>query len=54
MNPEELANEMAATRRAIAIYLRRLLTVEEKIDRLTAEKEQRWKDEQIRRRERSW
>ena len=31
MNPEELANEMVVTRRAIAIHLRRLLVVEEKI-----------------------
>ena len=31
----ELANEMATTRRAIAIYLKRLLAVEEKIDRFT-------------------
>ncbi|MFI5405586.1 MAG: hypothetical protein ACHQ1D_03630 [Nitrososphaerales archaeon] len=54
MNPEELANEMAATRKAIAIYLKRLLAVEEKIDRFTTEKKQRWKDEQVRRRERSW
>ena len=49
MNPEELANEMAAARRAIAIYLKRLLAVEEKIDRFTTEKEQRWKEEQARR-----
>lgn len=54
MNPEELANEMAATRRAIAIYLKRLLAVEEKIERFTIEKEQRWKEEQARRRERTW
>ena len=45
MNQEELANEMAATRRAIAIYLRRLLAVEEKIDRFTIDKERHWKDE---------
>jgi len=54
MSAEELVNEMAATRRAIAIYLRRLLAVEEKIDRFTFEKEQRWKDEKARRRERVW
>jgi hypothetical protein len=54
MNQEELVNEMAATRRAIAIYLRRLLAVEQKIDRFTTEKEERWKDEQVRRRERAW
>jgi hypothetical protein len=54
MNQEELVNEMAATRRAIAIYLRRLLAVEEKIDRFTTEKEERWKEEQARRRERTW
>ena len=54
MNPEELANEMAATRRAIAIYLKRLLVVEEKIDRFTTEKEQYWKEQQARRRERTW
>lgn len=56
MNPEteELANEMAATRKAIAIYLKRLLAVEEKIDRFTNVKEQRWNDEQARRRERTW
>ena len=54
MNPDELVNEMAATRRAIAIYLKRLLAVEEKIDRFTTDKEQRWKDEQARRRERTW
>ena len=54
MNPEELANEMAATRRAIAIHLRRLLVVEEKIDRFTTEKEQYWKEQQARRRERTW
>ena len=33
MNPEELVNEMAPTRKAIAISVRRLLAVEEKIDR---------------------
>jgi hypothetical protein len=54
MNPEELVNEMAATRKAIAIYLRRLLAVEEKIDRFTTEKEHYWKEEQARRRERTW
>ena len=54
MNPEELVNEMAPTRKAIAIYLRRLLAVEEKIDRFTRDKEQRWKDEATRRRERTW
>jgi hypothetical protein len=54
MNPEELVNEMAATRKAIAIYLKRLLAVEEKIDRFTTEKEQYWKDQQARRRERTW
>ena len=46
-NQEELVNEMVATRRAIAIYLKRLLAVEEKIDRFTTEKEQHWKDEQV-------
>lgn len=54
MNPDELVNEMAATRRAIAIYLKRLLAVEEKIDRFTTEKEHYWKQEQARRRERSF
>ncbi len=54
MNSEELANEMAATRRAIAIYLKRLLAVEEKIDRFTTEKKQYWKDEAARRREATW
>ena len=54
MNPDELVNEMAATRKAIAIYLKRLLAVEEKIDRFTSEKEQYWKEEQARRRERTW
>jgi hypothetical protein len=54
MSPEELVNEMAATRRAIAIYLKRLLAVEEKIDSFTTDKEQRSKDEQARRRERTW
>jgi hypothetical protein len=54
MNPDELVNEMAATRKAIAIYLKRLLAVEEKIDRFTTEKEQYWKDQQARRRERTW
>ena len=52
--PDELVDEMAATRRAIAIYLRRLLAVEEKIDMFTNEKKQRWKDEQARRRERGY
>ena len=55
MTPDELANvvtnEMAATRRAMALYLKRLLTIERKIDQFTSEKEQRWKDEQARRRE---
>lgn len=54
MTPEEIVNEMVATRKAIAIYLKRLLVLEEKIDRFTAEKQQRWKDEQIRRREATW
>jgi hypothetical protein len=54
MNPDELVNEMAATRRAIAIYLRRLLTVEEKIDRFTRDKEQHWKNEAAKRREKTW
>ena len=54
MNQEELVNEMAATRRAIAIYLKRLLAVEEKTDRFTTEKERYWKDEQARRSERTW
>ena len=54
MSQEDVVNEMAATRRAIAIYLKRLLTVEEKIDRFTAEKEQYWKEERARRRERSF
>lgn len=54
MSPDELVNEMAATRKAIAIYLKRLLAVEEKIDRFTSEKEQYWKEEQARRRERPW
>ena len=54
MNQNELVNEMAATRRAIAIYLRRLLVVEEKIDRFTTEKEQLWQEEQARRREKTW
>jgi hypothetical protein len=54
MTPEELVNEMAATRKAIAIYLKRLLAVEEKIDRFTTEKEQHWKEQQARRRERTW
>ena len=54
MNPEEIVNERAATRKAIAIYLRRLLAIEEKIDRFTADKEQRWKDELAWRRERTW
>lgn len=54
MTPEELAGEMSATRRAIAIYLKRLLTVEEKIDRFTVDKEQHWKDEAAKRRERTW
>lgn len=54
MNQEEFVNEMAATRRAIAIYLKRLLAVEEKIDRFSTEKEQYWKEQQARRRERAW
>lgn len=54
MTTDELVNEMAATRRAIAIYLKRLLAVEEKIDRFTIEKEQYWKDQQARRRERPY
>lgn len=53
MNPEELVNEMAATRKVIAIYLR-LLAVEEKIDRFTTEREHYWKDQQAWRRERTW
>jgi hypothetical protein len=51
---EDVLNELSATRKAIALYLRRLATIEEKVDMFTNEKKQRWKDEQIRRREATW
>lgn len=54
MNQEELVNEMAATRKIVAICLQKIKLMEEKFDKFTADKEQRWKDQQARRRERSW
>lgn len=51
---DELVKEMSATRKALALYFRKLAAMEEKIDRFTAVEEQRRQDEQARRRERSW
>lgn len=54
MTPEELVKEMSATRKAIAYYLGRLSTVEAKVDKITTEREHYWKDQQARRREKTW
>jgi hypothetical protein len=54
MNQDELVNEMAAIRKIVAICLQKIKLMEEKFVRFTVDKQQRWKDQQARRRERNW
>jgi hypothetical protein len=47
MTPEEVHQELADIKKM-------LFEIKSTFDRFTAEKKQRWKDEQIRRREAAW